>query len=294
MAKANKTFLTEYRFLDEGFFKQLHDAFTEAFSDYVIPFALSEDQFRNHINLTAVDLARTMGCLEDGRLIGFTLNGFGKWKGRSTVYDAGTGVVPASRRQGISEAMFDRMLPQFREDGIEQCLLEVITTNTSAIKLYEKLGFEVIRRVALLQFDVKINPSPHGLTPTIEICKVDDLDWQHVFKFCDGEPSWQNSVDAIKRSNKLKSIHCAIEDGKCIGFAVFSSKFGRIAQLAVDRQHRGRGIGRALLHSVQAETVDGYPLQVINIDTSLTAEMQFFFNGGFYERLSQYEMVKIL
>src|SRR5438128_8634191 len=138
MDSRNETSLRNYRFLNETYFSKLYEAFIHAFSDYVIPFALTEAQFRNHIILNAVDLDSTIGCVEGEKLIGFSLNGFGKWNGKSTVYDAGTGVIPDFKRQGVSKKMFDLMLPIFKEKGIEQYLLEVVTNNTPAISLYEK------------------------------------------------------------------------------------------------------------------------------------------------------------
>ncbi len=111
----NETPAFECRFLDESFFEATLEKFGEAFSDYARPFELDLIRFRNHINLNAIDLERSVGCFECGKLIGFSLNGFGSWKGKRTVYDAGTGVIPDRRRLGASKAMFDFMVPRFRE-----------------------------------------------------------------------------------------------------------------------------------------------------------------------------------
>ncbi|MFN0277973.1 MAG: GNAT family N-acetyltransferase [Pyrinomonadaceae bacterium] len=293
MANGIETVLWKCRFLNDDYFRALYEAFTEAFSDYVIPFALTETQFRNHINLNAVDLGRTVGCMGGDRLIGFSLNGFGQWNGKHTVYDAGTGVIPAFRRQGISESMFQMMLPIFKVEGIEQCLLEVIATNAAAIKLYEKLGYRSERELGLLQCDGKLITCVE--TPqNIEIREIDTPDWNLLTTFWDGETSWQNSVDAINRSRKMKRMLGAYSDGKCIGYIIFSSNFGRVAQIAVDKNHRNRGIGTSLMLAMQAETADGYSLQIINLDKSITTAMNFFRNRGFYERLGQYEMVKTM
>src|SRR5664279_2294116 len=291
MQNGNETSPRHCRFLNEDYFQKLYDAFTEAFSDYVVPFALTEAQFRNHINLTGVDLGRTVGYIDGDRLVGFSLNGFGMWKGRSTVYDAGTGVIPDFRRQGVSMSMFELMLPIFKGDGIEQCLLEVVSTNTGAISLYEKLGFDSIRELALLQCDRKLHLSAE-MPQNVEIRDMEIPDWELFRTFWDGDPSWQNSADAVERSRKIKRILGAYSDGKCVGYIVFSSKFGRAAQLAVDRDHRNRGIGSALVRAMQAETAEGFSMQVINIDKSLTTAMNFLKNRGFYERLSQHEMLK--
>lgn len=196
MNEGNEITSMECRFLNRGYFDKLYEAFTLAFSDYVIPFALTEAQFRNHINLTAVDLDRTVGCFVDERIVGFSLNGFGEWDGRRTVYDAGTGVVPDQRRRGLSESMFKMMLEDFAKAGLEQCLLEVITTNTGAISLYEKLGFRKTRRLALLQCDGKLS-APCDERPDVEIREIKDPDWDLLGSFWEGKPSWQNSIDAI-------------------------------------------------------------------------------------------------
>ncbi|MFM9905554.1 MAG: GNAT family N-acetyltransferase [Pyrinomonadaceae bacterium] len=291
MDNRNETASRHCCFLSAAHFPKLYETFIEAFSDYVFPFALTEDQFRNHIILNAVDLERTMACMENGKLVGFSLNGFGEWDGKPTVYDAGTGVIPAFRRQGLSDAMFAMMMPFFKEKGIEQFLLEVVTSNYGAIRLYEKLDFRVVRELALLQCDGGIKSSlPQARD--IEIRDILDCDWELFTSFWDGKPSWQNSVEAVGRTTGLKKIAGAFIAGRCVGYIVFSSKFGRIAQMAVDRSHRNRGVGTMLLQKTQSETATGYSLQVINIDKSLSAATDFFRNRGFYERLSQFEMIK--
>ena len=290
MNNGNETNSRHCLFLSGDCFSLLYSTFIEAFSDYVFPFALTETQFRNHILLNAVDLERTVGCLEGDMVVGFSLNGFGLWNGKQTVYDAGTGVIPAARRQGVSEAMFEMMLPIFTENGIEQCLLEVITNNHGAIRLYEKLKFQVVRELALLQCDGEIKIG-HDLQQMAEIREITVPEWDQLTTFWDGKPSWQNSVAALKRSAPLKRILAAFIDGSCVGYIVFSANFGRVAQIAVDKEQRNKGIGTALVKKMQDETADGYSLQVINIDKSMDSAMKFFANRGFYERLSQHEMI---
>ncbi len=294
MGSRNETTLQGCRFLSSEHFSRLYDTFIEAFSDYVFPFALTETQFKNHINLNGVDLTRTVGYEESNRLLGFSLNGFGTWNDRPTVYDAGTGVVPFARRKGISRAMFDFMLPIFRSEGIEQFLLEVITTNTPAINLYDKLGFRSARELLLLQCDGEITPAAGSDLPGLQIREIADPNWTELRGFWDGDPSWQNSISSVMRSRTIKRMLGAYLGDKCVGYIVFSGTFGRAAQLAVHRDHRKRGIGTALLMKMQQDTASGYSLQIINADRSLENTIEFFLKRGFYERLSQYEMLKVL
>lgn len=276
------------RFLSDDYFLPLYEAFTEAYSDYVVPFALTETQFRNHISLNAVDLSRSAGCFDNGRIVGFSLNGFGTWYGKRSVYDAGTGVIPERRRQGLSRGMFELMLPGFKSGGLEQFVLEVVTTNFGAIRLYEQLGFRPFRDLALLQLDGRLSDDGRN---DIHIREIDEPDWRTLAGFWDGQPSWQNSIDAIERSRPMKRILGAFLGAKEVGYIVFSSKFGRVAQIAVDRNYRQRGIGSALIRAMQRETADGYSMQVINIDKSLGDAVAFFKKLGFYERVSQHEML---
>ncbi len=293
MDNRNETALRQCRFLNDGYFQQLYNAFIEAFSDYVVPFALTETQFRNHIILNGVELDRTAGCLEGDRLVGFSMNGFGQWDGLSTVYDAGTGVVPDCRRQGVSEAMFEMMMPVFVAGGIRQCLLEVVTNNIAAIRLYEKLGFHTVRELALLQCDTGLRTDTET-PPEIDVRNINDPDWDLMTTFWDGQPSWQNSVDAVTRSRKVKQILGAFINDRLVGYIIFSSIFGRVAQLAVEKGARRRGVASALVQGMRSKTADGFSLQVINIDKSLASAMEFFKKIGFYERLSQFEMTKPL
>lgn len=290
MDEGKKTALRRCRFLNEDYFSKLYAAFTEAFSDYVIQFALTEAQFRNHITLNAVDLDRTVGCEEDGEIIGFSLNGFGLWNGKITAYDAGTGVLPRYRRQGISRDMFEMMLPLFTESGIEQFLLEVITTNSGAIALYENLGFRTVREVALLERDTPLES--RYVQPGLFIRQITEPHWETLTPFWDSNPSWQNSVDAVKRSLANKTILGAYIGDECVGYIVFSSKFGRVSQLAVAPTHRNHGVGTALILAMQQEMAEGYSMQVINIDKASASAMAFFRKLGFHERLSQYEMIR--
>lgn len=278
------------RFLDESMFAELHRAFIRAFGDYVMPFDLTEEQFRNHIILNAVDIASSIGAFVDGQLVGFSMNGFGDWDGDPTVYDAGTGVFPEFRRRGLSEKMFRIMLPLFSERGFRQCLLEVITTNSKAVPLYEKLGFRVTRVLSLIQAE-SIQPSEYS-TANVELRDIGEPDWNKLRRFWDGRPSWQNSTDAIDRSRGKKCFVGAFIDETCVGYIVFSEKVGRVAQMAVDPANRRRGIGQKLLESMSERMSNEYKPQVINIDRSIESAMEFFSNRGFTEKLSQFEMLR--
>jgi len=293
MDSRNETYSRQCRFLDETYFLTLYEAFIAAFADYVMPFDLSVQQFGNHMLLTAVDLESSVGVIEDEKLIGFTINGFGQWNGRRTVYDAGTGVLPEFRRRGLGLTMFDVMMPIFKDRGIEQYLLEVITTNKKAISMYEKLGFGKTRTLSLLELSADANFGPDVLID-IKLRDIEVPDWDLLQTFWDGDPSWQNSLSAIERSRPQKRIVGAFHNGDCLGYIVYSANSGRIAQIAVDPNYRGLGIGSLLLKKLISDLDPDAKPQVVNIDRSLHEAMRFFENRGFSTKLSQFEMIRAI
>jgi ribosomal protein S18 acetylase RimI-like enzyme len=293
MNSRNENPLVNCRFLNENDFTAIHHCFQEAFSDYLIAFQLTPVQLQRHILLNGVDLNYSVGCFSDEKMVGFTMNGFGRWDGRPTIYDAGTGVLPGFRRQGLSRAMFDLIFPMCAERGIEQCLLEVITGNEKALNLYENLGYISTRKLLLLEVKGLVRTT-HPAPDNIEVKELKNPDWDLLRTFWDGNTSWQNSVDAVRRSSDIKKILGAFSGTECVGYIVFSTNLGRIAQMAVSKDHRNYGVGSALLIGAQSNSKETESLQVINIDTALEQALNFFGNRGFTEILSQYEMIKSL
>lgn len=290
MVIGNKTLEINCRYLKDSDFSELHATFLDAFSDYFISFQLSEEQLKNHIALNSVDLSRSVGAFSEDKMVGFTLNGFGEWNDKKTVYDAGTGVIPAFRHQGIGRRIFDFMTPQFRAAGYEQMLLEVISENVNAIRLYEKLGFQKTRR--LLYFERR---APFDFEPqtAFEMREISNPDWHLFEKFSDGQTSWQNSATAMRQTPR-KVILGAFAGDECVGCGIFFPKTGSIAQLAVAREHRRKGAASAVLAEMQTRIGKDKNLKASNVDETIESAVAFFKKRGFSETLSQWEMIKIL
>lgn len=287
-----ETLIPDYQYLNESYFQTLYHAFIAAFSEYVMPFDLSEVQFRNHIVLNAIDLERSIGCFENGQIVGFTLNGFGKWNGFETVYDAGTGVLPMHRQRGIGRSMFETMLPKWEQCKIKQYLLEVAVNNEKAVGLYQKLGFERKRELSLLECPGEMQLS--DTSTAFELRDFDQVNWGLLRSFWDCVPSWQNSPDAIDRSRDKKQFIGAFEDTRCIGYIVYSKNVGRVAQLAVDRHYRGRGVASLMLTFMAQDTESDGPFSVINVDSSDTKTLEFDAKRGFSEKLRQFEILRAI
>jgi ribosomal protein S18 acetylase RimI-like enzyme len=291
MPEGNKTFQIICRYLTLADFAPLHRAFGEAFADYFVPFQLSEAQMENHILQNGVALERSVGAFSGERLIGFTLNGFGLWNERKTVYDAGTGVVPEFRRQGVGKALFDFMTPDLKADGAEQILLEVISQNKNAIGLYEKLGFRQTRR--LIYFERK-SPFEPKIEHEFEIREIDAPDWELFESFADGKTSWQSSPAAVSRIFSRRLALGAFDGEKCVGYGIVAPPVGMISQLAVARNYRRRGAASLILSEMQKRIGADKTLRAANVDENIASAVGFLRRCGFTENFSQLEMINNL
>jgi ribosomal protein S18 acetylase RimI-like enzyme len=282
-----------YRFLSNEDFPELTTAFNSAFSDYIVPINFTEEQLKNLYIQRHVDITRSLGVFSNGAMIGFAVNGFGLWNEIETVYNAGTGVIPSFRGLHIAEKMFEFIIPHFQKQGLKQYLLEVVTKNKKAFKLYEKLGFEINRKVLLMKagniFETRIS-----FANSVDIFELKERDWNLLTAFWDGEPTWQNSVEAIKATIPDKTYLGAFFEKKCVGYIVFSAVRGVIAQFAVEKRHRRKGIGLALLTEMQKFIGNENKISVLNLDVEIKTALEFFQKRGFSEVVSQFEMIKKL
>lgn len=291
MPTGNKTFERICRYLTRADFPALHKAFLEAFSDYFVPFQFSERQMENHLLQNNVELEKSVGAFFGERLIGFTLNGFGSWNAKKTIYDAGTGVVPEFRRQGVGKALFDFMMPEFEAEGFEQILLEVIAQNKNAVRLYEKLGFRETRR--LIYFERKAAFAPK-IEQNFEIREIDAPDWELFESFADGKTSWQNSRASVSRIFSRRLALGAFDGEKCVGYGIVAPQFGMISQLAIARNYRRRGAASLILSEMQKRIGADKTLRAANVDENIASAVEFLRGRGFAENFSQLELIKNL
>lgn len=278
-----------YRFLSSADATSLFECFLAAFSDYQVDMRISREQFEQRLARDGVQLEISAGAFDEKTMVGFYLNAPGDWQGKKTVYDAGTGVVPAYRRQGIAEELFAMMVPRLKEMGVEQYLLEVLTSNERAVALYRKLGFVDTRRFAVFRKSEPVKP-----LSDLSIRRVDEPEWELFESFWDGYPSWQNSIDAVERVANERVVVCAYANEKCVGYGIAFRPGSSLMQLAVAREYRRKGIGARVLSALQREVSSTEGLKVNNVDEELKETLAFYEAMGFKMVLEQFEMVKSL
>jgi ribosomal protein S18 acetylase RimI-like enzyme len=234
----------------------------------------------------------SMGAFVSGRLVGFTLNGMRDWNSATTVYDLGTGVIPEYRRQGITSGLFEALLVQLRERGVQQYLLEVIQTNTAALNLYRKKGFEITREFACFQCD-KNQIGIHASLPVETIVAVDTMDWDRLLGMCDFQPSWQNSADSVRAVTTSFCYSVYRHGDEIVGYGIIDQKTGDVPQIAVNREYRRKGLATSIMADLVQRT-ESSRIALLNVDVQAQAMIAFLTRHGFERFVDQYEMLLAL
>lgn len=259
------------RTLTAGDFDAVYAAFVEAFSDYVVKLSPSRDQLLEMLTRRGWVPEASVGIFEGERMVAFTLNGLGEASG----YDSGTGVVLSHRRSGLARQTMERSSVLLRERGCTRYVLEVIDSNTKAIELYRGLGFKEKRGLQCWAFDAGPSSVKYDSASPLP-----ETEW-------DIQPAWQNTTASV---NRAKDTYTVIGDADA--YAIVFPSNGDLAQFAVRREARRRGIGTKLLR--QAAAVAGKPLRIMNVDEGAEGITHFFHAVGAKRTVRQMEMIRNL
>ena len=92
----------EYQTLEKTDTFCLYQTFRQAFSDYQVSVDMPYEAFETNLKRNGYMPGMSVGAFEHGELTGIVLNGVRYWDGEKTIYDLGTGVIPAFRKRGIT------------------------------------------------------------------------------------------------------------------------------------------------------------------------------------------------
>ena len=272
-------------------FEEIHEAFKNAFSDYVEPFNLSLEQLKYMLERRGCNLNLSFGAFNNNELIGFILNGIGYWNGELTAYDTGTGTVKEFRKKGVATKIFNDSLPTLHKYNISQYLLEVIRTNKGAYNLYRKAGFEVIR-----EFEYYITSGNNitfrniTLSNNLSISNIEKPDWDLLSSFWSFNPSWQNSIDSINRKIQHFSILGIFDNKNLVGYGIIEKHTGDIPQIAIKKEYREKGLATSLVKTLLEHT-ESDEIKIINTCSEYFPFKSFAKSINLIPGHGQYEMM---
>lgn len=255
-------------------FDEVHRAFVEAFSDYVVPMAPTRDRFLETLTRRGYVPAASSAMFENEKIVAFTLNGVDD----EHAYDSGTGVIPSARRRGLARQTMEHSFELLTARGCTDYTLEVIDSNRAAESLYRQLGFRETRGLQSWTFEERDSEPPTragGPPPP---------DYEQWWDFV---PSWQNANASLARATD-EQLFVGDEDS----YAIVFPATGDLAQFAVRPSMRRRGLGRRLL--AQAHALAGKPLRIMNVDENASTLAAFLERVGATRLIRQIELVRAL
>ncbi len=282
----------EIKSLEKTDFETIISAFGRAFADYDIQ--LNAEELKTMLKRRGFNPSLSFAAFEGGDIVSFTLNGVGYFNGVRMAYDTGTGTLKEYRGRGLATEVFKYSIPWLKEANINHYLLEVLQHNTKAVSVYRNIGFEVTRE---FNYFVWKNEQLDNQIKSLEIpCSIEKIDiekFHSVSAFWDFYPSWQNSFESIQRTSGDFISLGAFVDRKIAGYCLFEPNTGDIAQIAVDKPHRRKGIASLLLHEATKHNKIT-KTKLINADTSCSSVVGFLQKKNIEVTGKQYEMIKKL
>lgn len=274
----------EIKTLEGADLKDILTVFNTSFSDYFIPFRLTEGQLRAKMLADKTDLKLSVGAFENGNLISFILHGFDIINNQRLVYNGGTGVIPERRGAGLAKKMYQFVLPYLIQKGVNRIVLEVISENVKAIKSYENSGFRTTRELVCYKGQAQITL----INKELEIRNLVKYDWNLLESFWDILPTWQNSKSVLDNLQPINVSLGAYIKNQLVGYVIYNRNNNRIQQIAVHQDFRKMRIASTLIFELTKRHEQN--LSIINVDKSSKSTNIFLSKIGLKSNLVQLEM----
>jgi hypothetical protein len=195
------------------------------------------------------------------------------------------GVRRDHQRQGLGRRLLIHTMNRLQAYGYHRYLLEVITTNSAAHRLYLGQGFSQRRLLHSYKAKATAPPSPHdeGAVTTAL-----DPGWaRRIAPLLSHTPTWQNavpSVDAIADHCRLITAGPAAAPA---AMAVLDPRFGVLHQFGYANGESDAA--RQVVTLAMGETATS-ALNLINVDSGDARMNRFLEAAGFERTISQYEL----
>jgi GNAT superfamily N-acetyltransferase len=139
-------------------YDELAALFERSFADYVVPMRATPSGTEARNRIEHVDLFASRVVLHGTVPVGLALIARRGWRSRI----AAMGVVVAARGSGAARVLLDRVIEDARGRGDHTLILECITANERALRLYRRAGFVATRRLVGWRAGALV-PAPHAI-----------------------------------------------------------------------------------------------------------------------------------
>lgn len=264
---------------------QLVEAILAAFEGYFVPMPADVDYWMMRFKGARVDPDFSFGVFDNEELVAFIIHGIDFHNGIKTAFNTGTGVIPAYRNRQLVSKLYEHALPLLRENGVGKCMLEVITANEKAIRVYEKNGFRSLRKLHCFRGTLIAEP---------EKVQLHKINMQSVFENNQSFRnwySWDHSNEALQHMGSIYETYAVSRTGETpVGYFIINPQSGYLAQFEITTPENDADYdlllgGIALLKS---------NVRTNNLDAARTGHYNALLRNGLENHIDQFEMERLL
>src|SRR5258706_341701 len=198
---------------------EIADLITRGFEGYFVPININSSNLLTMIRRDGVDLIESRVLLKDEQPIGVALIARRGWTSRL----AAMGIISNARNGGAGTWIMGQLIEEARARSEKEMVLEVIEQNIAGVKLYQKTGFQSVRRLVGYQLE---NPQVEAkdMLEEIDIRELARLIASDGLK----DLPWQVSGESIahhtppSRAFRLQNAYCLISNPEVKDVVIWS------------------------------------------------------------------------
>lgn len=211
------------------------------FESYFVPIHFDVTAFLNMLRKDGIDLTASRVLILDEQPSGLALIARRGWTSRL----AAMGIAIPARGKGAGSWFMSELIDEACQRGDREMVLEVIEQNEPAVRLYQKSGFQAVRRlIGLIRKEAWENE--RSALHKIDLHQMGRLVCLH------GLPDlpWQLSGESLVQMNPPA---CAYSKGQAY-LAISNPEAEQVViwSLLVEQEARGQGLGTDILKSAIA------------------------------------------
>jgi len=249
----------------------------QGFEAYFVPIQIDTAAFLTMLRKDGIDLTASRVLIAEEHPCGIALIARRGWTSRL----AAMGIARERRSKGAGSWFMEQLVEEAFQRGDREMSLEVIEKNEPAVKLYQKSGFQTVRRLIGL---IRKDAEEKG-TDTLQ-----EIDLREMGRLISGhglsDLPWQLSGESIVQMNPPARAYCK---GQAY-VAISNPDVGHVViwSLLVEKEGRGNRLGTDMLKSVIAN----HRGKTWHVPAIFPEEFEnVFVRAGFEkEELSQWQM----
>ncbi|WP_160647929.1 GNAT family N-acetyltransferase [Chengkuizengella marina] len=208
--------------LSDCSFQDAVTAWNRGFTGYYMDAQVTMESFLNRFVSEGLSTELSILAYKENEPIGLVLNGIREINRKRVAWNGGTGVAPEFRGTGVGKLMMTDTFTIYKENGVNMAALEAIKENEKAIKLYQKLGYDIKDQLLIYEssnFSQSI--SFRGDFSEYGILKVNPSQIQHV-PFYKTRLPWQTQWQSVISGEGLIVTD---KSGEQIGYALYKQNY---------------------------------------------------------------------